>query len=100
FRSADGGATWNLLAATNNANFFFVNRLAISPDGSTLLAATQTGIWRSSDSGANWTQRTLNLTADVEFRPGDSTRAMIGELGIARFSLDGGQTWTAATFNP
>ena len=38
--------------------------------------------------------------ADVEFRPGDSTRAVLGELGSARFSLDGGQTWTAATFNP
>ena len=100
FRSADSGATWNLLASTNNANFFFVNRLAISPDGNTILAATQTGIWRSTDGGANWSQRTLNLTADVEFRPGDSTRAMLGELGTARFSLDGGQTWTAATFSP
>jgi photosystem II stability/assembly factor-like uncharacterized protein len=112
FKSIDGGVSWNLLASTANVNFFFVNRLAISPNGSTLLAATspaccdamgntvQGGIWRSTDGGATWSRRTNIAAVDIDFRPDDSNRAIAGELGAARFSLDGGQTWTAATFNP
>lgn len=41
-----------------------------------------------------------NSAADLDFLANDSNRAVVGELGSARFSLDGGQTWTAATFNP
>ena len=47
FKSVDGGTTWNQLASTNNSNFWYVNRLSISPDGATLLAGTGTGIWRT-----------------------------------------------------
>ncbi len=116
YQSVDGGLTWNLLANTNPAAaalpgcglgttpcpafWFFVNRLAISPDGNTLLAATNGGIAQSTNAGTTWIQRTANRAADIEFRPDNSSRAMIGELGAARFSLNSGQTWTAATFNP
>jgi len=118
FKSTDSGVTWNPCLDNNNQpstaniNFFFVNRLAISPDGTILLAATSPaccdgmgnpvpgGIWRSLDGGATWSRRTSTAAADIDFRPGDSSRAVVGELGAARFSLDGGRTWTAATFNP
>jgi photosystem II stability/assembly factor-like uncharacterized protein len=40
FKSTDGGATWNQLSSTANANFYYVNRVAVSPHGATLLAAT------------------------------------------------------------
>jgi len=116
YQSPDGGVTWNLLPSTNPAAaatpgcgigaipcpafWLFVNRLAISPDGNTILTATNGGIAQSTNGGATWVQRTANQAADVEFRPDDSNRAMVGELGAARFSLNGGQTWTAATFNP
>lgn len=116
YQSPDGGVAWNLLQSTNPAApaspgcgvgatpcppfWFFVNRLAISPNGNTVLAATNGGIAQSTNGGATWLQRTVNQAADIEFRPGDSNRAMIGELGSSRFSLNAGQTWTAATFNP
>ena len=32
FKTTDGGATWAQLAATANSNFYYVNRLAISPN--------------------------------------------------------------------
>lgn len=116
FKSTDGGVTWNQLPSTANNNFFFVNRLAISPNGNTLLAATSqtvdvnnvlvqnAGIWRSTDGGTTWSRRITsalnNSVADLDFLANDSNRAVAGELGSARFSLDGGLTWTAATFNP
>lgn len=103
FRSGDQGVTWTQLATTNNGNFNFVNRIAVSPDGATLLAATNVGIWRSTDSGANWFLRTFNQALDVDFHPTDSTRAVVGELGNAIFSTNGGQTWSATatvTFTP
>jgi hypothetical protein len=112
FRSTDGGLNWNQLASTANNNWFFVNRLAISPNGNTILAANSPlldgngnviqngGIWQSTDGGTTWTQRTTAQTFDIDFHPTDNTRAIAGVEGGTQFSTDGGQTWTAATFNP
>jgi hypothetical protein len=57
FKTVDGGATWTSLAATsNNPDFFFVNRLLVSPqDGSRVYAATTTGLFLSLDGGLTWT---------------------------------------------
>ena len=55
FRSTNGGTAWTRLSATNNSNFYSVNRLSISPDGTVILAATGTGIYRSDDGGTTWT---------------------------------------------
>lgn len=100
FRSDDGGFNWNQLASTNNANFNFVSRIAISPNGQTLLAATSTGVWRSADGGANWTQLTFNQALDVDFHPTDSTRALVGELGSVRVLTNSGANVAAANFSP
>src|SRR5262249_30685303 len=40
-----------------NLNFYYVNDLIISQnDKNRIYAATQTGVWRSVDGGANWTR--------------------------------------------
>jgi 6-phosphogluconolactonase (cycloisomerase 2 family) len=97
FKSIDGGTTWAQLPSTANSGFFFVNRLAMSPDGATLLAATGTGLYRSTTGGTSWTQVTGTRTLDVDFHPSDPLRAVAGRGdGIASFSLDGGATWTEA----
>ncbi|HKV12642.1 MAG TPA: hypothetical protein VJ725_31140 [Thermoanaerobaculia bacterium] len=55
YRTADGGETWQHLAATSTADFHFVNDLVISrADPRRLYAATRTGVWRSLDRGATW----------------------------------------------
>jgi PKD repeat protein len=57
FKTTDGGATWTQLPASNNSNFYYVNRLAISPNNpQRVYAATRTGIFRSTDGGATWSQ--------------------------------------------
>ena len=58
FKTSDGGTTWTQLSSTHaNADFYYVNKLAVSKaNNSRLYAATRTGVWRSADSGSSWTQ--------------------------------------------
>jgi hypothetical protein len=99
FKTTDGGTTWTQLSATNTSNWYYVNRLAISPDGTTILAATQSGIWRSTDGGTTWSQKSLTETLDINFNPADGTKAVAsGNNKSAWYSTDGGVTWNAATF--
>jgi hypothetical protein len=49
FKSTDGGTTWAQLGSTSTSGFWYVNRLASSPDGGTLLAATWDGIFQSTN---------------------------------------------------
>ncbi len=98
------GASWDLLGNTDTADFQWIQRLAISADGSTLLAATRSGIMRSTDNDhAVWAQVENGDFADVKFHPTDSNLAIAGgsgRTGGAMFSTDGGQTWTAGTGIP
>ncbi len=64
FKTTDAGAHWTRLAATiNNANFFFVNDIVVSPANTQhLYAATRNGVFRSLDGGTSWD---LQLTSNV-----------------------------------
>ncbi|HET6671461.1 MAG TPA: Ig-like domain-containing protein [Pyrinomonadaceae bacterium] len=101
FKSTDGGATWNQLPQTAaTPNWYYVDRLAISPaDHQIILAATRSGIWRSADGGTTWSRRTTtSFMFDVNFHPTDGNLAIAaGDNGVARYSLDGGVTWNPAT---
>ena len=118
YRSVDGGTTWIQLPATSTSpgagqtasDYHYTNELAISPAGTTLLAATRSGIFRSIDSGATFTRATMvggsPIAAglgimDVDFHPTDSTRALAATFtASALYSTDGGATWTLATGLP
>jgi hypothetical protein len=102
FKSVDGGVTWGQLPATADANWYWVNRLAISPDGNTLLAATRTGIWRSPNGGDSWTRmNTDSYVKDVDFHPTDSNKAVAGSaFCTAYYSTDGGLNWNPASGLP
>jgi hypothetical protein len=100
FKSTDGGTTWTQLSSTTSSNFYSVNRLAISADGTVLLAATSTGIWRSADGGTSWTDATGDTTnmMDVKFISGSSVNAVAGDrVRRAYYSTNGGATWTTAS---
>jgi hypothetical protein len=99
FKSTDGGVNWAQLASTANLNFYYVNRLAFSANGSILLAATRdTGMWQSVDGGNLWTSATGDAAAmlDVKFIPGSNTLAVAGGRRNAYYSTDAGLTWTAS----
>lgn len=111
FRSLDGGASWEQFPETKTASFVFVNRLAISPDGSALMAATREGMFRSTNF------RTPDITkvsfASIAGLKGrdmlhvgcaqaeSSRRCVAGGRGrTAYFSTDNGSSWSIATGLP
>ncbi len=82
-KSNDGGITWAQLASTNPAtspDWEYVTHLAIHPVGvggaDVLLAATDTGAFQSTNSGASWTRLSAaNISAThVGFHPLDGNR--------------------------
>jgi photosystem II stability/assembly factor-like uncharacterized protein len=109
FKSTDGGDTWTQLASTAAPDWSGgVEKIAISRDGNTILAATKpfygdvaSAMWRSADGGNTWTE-TLKTAAvegwSVEFHPTDNTRAVAGTKGgQAIYTTDGGATWNLAS---
>ncbi len=77
-RSTDGGATWNTTSLSypqspygSGGHGFHV--IEANPLTGTMLAGATDGLWRSSDSGATWTQvRVGDDHYDVVWRPGDA----------------------------
>jgi photosystem II stability/assembly factor-like uncharacterized protein len=97
FRTTDGHS-WAAIPSTAIPAMHYVNRLAISADGKTVLAATRSGVYRSVDAArATWT-RTLTLeAADIDFAPASNTAAIVSGLnGEVFHSANGGSTWTAS----
>ena len=127
FRSVNNGEDWTQVASTNpgtgnppvSNDWYYVNRLAISPTNpQVMLAATNGGLYRTTDGGANWTKvyqqvGTFGGTAryrrvlDVQFHPTDGNIALLGEGrhcnyttgscvsdgAAVAYSSDGGATW-------
>jgi hypothetical protein len=100
FKSTDSGTTWTQLASTANSSFWQVNRLAVSPNGSVLLAATRSGLFRSTNAGVSFTRVAVPEAADVDFHPADSLKAIASGWGSVSYSVDGGVTWQGATGVP
>jgi hypothetical protein len=99
FKTANG-TTWAQIPSTLGAGWDRINRLAISSDGVTLLAATNAGMRRSVDPARAVWQNVLNRDiADVKFHLTDPLRAVAGSVtsGTSWFTADGGATWTAST---
>jgi len=92
FKSIDGGTTWSQLSGTATV-FWAVNRVAISPDGATVLAVASSGTYRSTD-GSTFIRVATGIPGqDVDFNPVDSTKAIAVGWGAIAYSWDGGQTW-------
>lgn len=96
-KSTDGGETWAYLA---NTTFGSVGRMLVSPtNASTIFAGTSTGIYRSLDGGANWTNvyvgsGTLKNVQDLKASADFSViYGAVNGYGVVK-STDGGSTWT------
>ncbi len=103
YRSVDDGQTWQPVVQTlNNPDFQFVNRIRAARDG-ILFAATISGIWRSSDSGINWTlmldqKSRVGGCHEVEIQPFSTPNQLLVSCGSFESaevfkSHDNGETW-------
>jgi photosystem II stability/assembly factor-like uncharacterized protein len=101
FKSTNAGATWKQVEGTDIPDFDRIDRLAISPDGKVLLAATRAGLFRSAEEPRSWALVKDVGMKDVRFHPSDGRLCIAGTYqGKAFYSTDGGITWEAATGLP
>ena len=99
FKSLDGGAHWEQM------NFGMgntvVGAMVMHPsDPKTLLAATQSGIYKTTNGGTSWNLRSVGDFRDIRFKPGDPNVAYATrKITPAEFyrTSDGGNTWTLVT---
>lgn len=95
FRSVDRGQTWTYLPSTSNFND--VNRVIVDPaDEDIVVAATNTGIFRTENGGTDWTQTsTLTGIQDLKASPTDFNIQYAARNGVGVLkSTNGGISWS------
>jgi len=125
FKTTDGGQTWAQIPSTATTDFYFVNHIAVSPAVSShIYAATNSGLWASTDGGASWklslaspdggpaptlTGGTTNGCFDVTIVPGqpaDGVFAVCHPTGSLQYAIfrnsdaAGQGTWTMVHSDP
>jgi len=98
WKTIDGGSTWSQLSSTDNSNFYYVQKVVVTPSG-TVLAATREGFYRSTDGGSSWTSLYTGRFADIEVASNGDIYASEGIFtdGIVRKSTNDGVSWTTVT---
>lgn len=97
WKSIDGGITWNMTGdITFQSTDHFVRDLKfIGPN--TLLAATNNGLFRSSDGGGNWVIVNGGEHMEIEIKPDDPNTLFSVKLNsnetLFYKSIDNGLTW-------
>ena len=101
-RSTDGGASWTQLAPL--ALRVRISRLVILPSTAgniattTILAATDNGLFRSTNGGTTWTTVRAGIHTDLVVDPSNEQTLYTGfrQGGIFK-SINGGVTWLSAS---
>ena len=106
-RTADGGASWVHVGAAQfqtAAGGARISRVVIDPatagsvSSTTVLVASDFGVFRSTNSGANWTEVLSGIATDLVVDPSDNTvlYAAVDGNGVSK-STDGGVSWTVSS---
>lgn len=94
-KSTDGGQTWNNTGLSHNLTQFLVCReLIMHPtDPNILLVATNDGLYKTSDGGANWDLSAAGNIRDIEFHPTTPSIVYASTDQLIR-STDGGDSFS------
>jgi photosystem II stability/assembly factor-like uncharacterized protein len=92
WRSADGGDTWEQLPSTRNSNFYYVNRMLVTAEGF-VYAATNEGLFRSTDRGASWIRLLSGRATDLKQTSNGTLILSIGGSGIYRSATGNAGDW-------
>ena len=99
FKSEDAGANWTQLSSTDNADFYFIQKIAVDTDGR-VYASTLDGLKISEDAGASWTTSLAGNAGDIELASNGDVYVTFGvgsSVGSIHKSTDNGQNWTNVT---
>jgi photosystem II stability/assembly factor-like uncharacterized protein len=100
-KTLDGGKTWNttgLIWQVSQGRR--ISKLLMNPENpAIILAAASSGIYRTMDEGATWTQVLSSGTKDLEFRPGDPDIVYASGTRFYK-SVNGGASFTVSTALP
>ncbi|MEM9340248.1 MAG: T9SS type A sorting domain-containing protein, partial [Bacteroidota bacterium] len=86
WKSTNGGTSWAQLSSTDNSDFYYVQKVVVTSNG-TVLAATHTGLFRSTNGGNTWSQvLSGGRFADIEV-------ASNGDIYVSRGIFDTGSVF-------
>lgn len=93
-KSTDGGATWqNISPQTSSLFGTRMYRIILHPaDPQTVLVASSSGCFKSTNGGINWTRLRSGHWKDMELHPTDPDIIYLSNRSFVR-STDGGTTW-------
>jgi hypothetical protein len=97
YHTADAGASWAPFDITIPGTV-----TSVSPDlaAGVIVAATDAGIYRSTDSGQSWTQTSTLTNAYLSRSPANSSFIYEVDSPVSfNYSTDGGKTWLYLGFN-
>ncbi len=99
-KSIDGGATWNKSGLSYYiSNNVQMSKILINPSNTnTILVATSSGIYRSTDAGVTFSQSVAGSFKDMEFKPTDPNTVYVCGTELYK-STNGGQSFTKITAN-
>ena len=94
-KSTDGGNTWSQTTLNYiQSNVTVIQRLIMSPtNSSTLYAATNNGIYTTTNGGTSWTQQLTGKFYDVEFCPSTPTMLYCADSIRTYKTTNGGTNW-------
>ncbi|MFH2142911.1 MAG: PKD domain-containing protein [Bacteroidota bacterium] len=100
-KSIDGGATWNTTGLSNNiTDYYNFRRILVNPNSTNIVIATSNnGIYRTTNSGTNWTLVISDNFKDIEFMPGNpnvvyATTYDYSGYALIYKSVDGGANFS------
>lgn len=100
FKSTDAGQSWNQTGFQHTWEFRGLGDLIVNPNATnTLIAATKTGLFRTTDGGTTWSnRRSGNFTqGNLKFKTDDPNTVFATSTNGFFKSTDGGNTFLAIT---